>query len=134
MNNRVLAFAGVAALAALAAIWFLSNYEQVAYRERVGPSNEARLRPYLAAERFAERMGLDAGEIRALPDLEKLTPGGALILPAHRQALEARRLNQILLWVERGGHLIVEAELVGVADPMLDRLAIERGRLEIGSS
>ncbi|HEY2338739.1 MAG TPA: DUF4350 domain-containing protein [Burkholderiales bacterium] len=130
MNNRVLVFAGVAALAALAVVWFLSNYEQVAYREHVGPSNEARLRPYLAAERFAQRMGLDAGEIRALPELDKLTPGGALILPAHRQALEPRRMNQILLWVERGGHLIVEAELVGVADPLLERLPLERSRVE----
>ena len=130
MKNRVLVFGGIAALAALAAIWFLSNYEQVAYRERVGPSSEARLRPYLAAERFAARMGLDAGEIRALPELDRLTPGGALILPAHRQALEPRRMNQILLWVERGGHLIVEAELVGVADPLLDRLAVERSRID----
>jgi hypothetical protein len=130
VNNRLLVFAGIAALAALAVIWFFSNYEQVAYRERVGASNEARLRPYLAAERFARRMGLDASEIRALPDLERLAPGGALILPARRQALEPRRMNQILLWVERGGHLIVEAELVGVADPLLERLPVERRRVE----
>jgi len=130
VNNRLLVFAGIAALAALAVVWFLSNYEQVAYRERVGASNEARLRPYLAAERFARRMGLDASEIRALPDLERLAPGGALILPARRQALEPRRMNQILLWVERGGHLIVEAELVGVADPLLERLPVERRRVE----
>ena len=130
MNRRLLVLAGVAALAGLAVVWFLSNYEQVAYRERVGASSEARLRPYLAAERFAQRMGLDAGEIRALPELDTLTPGGALILPARRQALDARRMNQIVLWVERGGHLIVEAELLGVADPLLERLAVERNRLE----
>jgi hypothetical protein len=134
VRSRVLVFAGVAALAGLAVVWFLSSYERVPYRERVGPSSEARLRPFLAAERFAERMGLDAGEIRALPELDTLTPGGALLMPAQRQALEPRRLNQILAWVDRGGHLIVEAEFIGVSDPLLDLLAVRRSAVERGAA
>jgi len=130
MKGRGLAVAGLCALAGLGALWFRANYERAPYREHVGPSSEARLRPYLAAERFAVRMGLAASEIRALPQLDALAPGGALILPARRQSLEPRRLTQLLAWVDRGGHLIVEAELLGVSDPLLDLLGVSRSRAE----
>ena len=133
MRNRVLVIGGLCLLAALGVLWFLSNYERVPYKERVGPSNEVRLRQFLAAERFAARMGVPASEIRSLPELDSLTPGGALLMPARRQALEPRRLGQILAWVDRGGHLIVEAEFAGVSDPLLELLAVRRSTIEGGS-
>jgi len=128
MRNRVLAIVGALALVALGVVWFLSNYERVPYKERVGPSSAARLRPFLAAERFAERMGLQASEIRSLPELDALRPAGVLLMPAQRQALESRRLRQILAWVERGGHLVAEAEFLGVSDPLFDLLGVGRSR------
>jgi hypothetical protein len=130
MRNRILVIGGLGLLAALGVLWFLSNYERVPYKERVGPSNEVRLRQFLAAERFAARMGVPASEIRSLPQLDSLTPGGALLMPARRQALEPRRLGQILAWVDRGGHLIVEAEFAGVSDPLLELLAVRRSNIE----
>ena len=133
MKSRVLVIGALCLLAGLGAAWFYMNFERVPYKERVGPSNEARLRPYLAAQRFAERMDLDADEVRSLPELDALIPGGALILPAHRQALEPRRLTQLLAWVDRGGHLIAEAELAGVPDPLLDLLAVRRVPVEPGT-
>jgi hypothetical protein len=133
MRTRLLVTGGLLLLAALGAAWFYNNFERVAYKERVGPSNEARLRPYLAAQRFAERMELKAAEVRSLPELDTLTPGGALLMPARRQALEPRRLGQIAAWVDRGGHLIVEAELAGVPDPLLDLLAVRRTTVEPAS-
>jgi hypothetical protein len=115
-------------LAALAigAIWFFSAFERVPAQEWVGPSGEARRNPYLAAERFAERMGLAARELRSLPDLDTLKPGSVLLLPGRRQAIDPRRLSEILDWVEAGGHAIAEAELVGVADPLLEALGVQR--------
>ena len=116
------------ALLATGVAWFLSTYERVPSREWVGPSAEARRNLYLAAERFAARMGLAARELRSLPDLDTLKPGSVLLLPNRRQALDPRRLREIVAWVEAGGHLIIEAELVGVADPLLDLVGVERQR------
>jgi len=133
MRTRILVIGGLCLLAALGAAWFYMNFERVPYKERVGPSSEVRLRPYLAAQRFAERMDVKASEVRSLPELDALTPGGALLMPANRQALEPRRLSQIVAWVDRGGHLIVEAELVGVSDPLLELLAVGRTAIEPGA-
>ena len=134
MNSRTLVAGGLALLLGLGTIWFLTNYERVAYKERVGPSNAARLRPFLAAERLAERMDLGATEVRSLPELDALVPGGVLLLPAQRQALEPRRLNQLAAWVNRGGHLIAEAEYDGVGDPLLDLLAVRRSSIETANA
>jgi hypothetical protein len=126
MRNRVLVVGGLCLLAALGALWWYSNYERVPYKEGVGPSAEVRLRQFLAAERLAERMGVPASEIRSLPELEALKPAGVLLLPARRQALEPRRLREIAAWVERGGHLVAEAEFLGVSDPLFDLLGVQR--------
>lgn len=116
----------VLALAALGATWFLTKFERVPEKERVGPSAQARRDPFLAAQRFASRMGMTAQPVRALPDLDRLAPTGVLLLPARRQAIDPGRLRRIVSWVEGGGHLIAEAELLGVSDPLFDLLGVQR--------
>ncbi|MEO8718292.1 MAG: DUF4350 domain-containing protein, partial [Burkholderiales bacterium] len=117
---------GIGALLVIALAWYLSGFERVPVTERVGYSGEARLRPFFAAERFAARMGLEARELRALPDLDRLPADGVLLLPRQRQSIEARRAARLVAWAARGGHLIVEAERRGVADPLLAQLRIAR--------
>jgi hypothetical protein len=95
-------------------------------REWVGPSGEARRNPYLAAERFAQRMGVPAQQLRSLPELDRLKGSGVLLMPNRRQALDARRIRALISWVEGGGHLIAEAELNGVPDPLFDQLGVQR--------
>jgi hypothetical protein len=126
MSTRIVLPLGVAALIALGFLWFFSSFERVPVKEWVGPSGEARLRPFLAAGRFAQRMGLRTKELRSLPELDALPAGGVLLLPLGRQELDARRLRQILAWVERGGHLIAEAEYQALADPLFDQLGVRR--------
>ena len=126
MKRRLLIAALLVTVLAAGAAGFLTSFERVPLKQQVGASGEARLRHFLAAERFAERMGLPAKELRSLPELDALDAGAVLVLPNRRQALEARRLAQILAWVERGGHLIAEAELVGVTDPLFDALGVRR--------
>ena len=116
----------VLALIVLGATWFLTKFERVPVKERVGPTAEARRDPFLAAGRFAERMGMRSRQLRALPELDRLAPGGVLLLPARRQAIDPRRLRHIAAWAEAGGHLVVEAELPGVSDPLVDRLGVQR--------
>jgi hypothetical protein len=115
--------------------WFLANFDHVPVRERVGPSGEARVRDFLAAERFAERMGMSARELRAVPDLDRLVSmdaqpaaRGVLILPGGRQLIEAARIRRLVAWMQAGGHLIVEAESLGIDDPLLDSLGVERAQ------
>jgi len=118
---------GLLALIGAGGAWFLATHDRVPSKERVGPSGEARLRPFLAAQRFAERMGMRAKELRSLPELDALpAAGGVLLLPARRQALDSQRLVQLLSWVERGGHLILEAEPARLQDPLLDLLGLGR--------
>jgi hypothetical protein len=110
---------GLGGLAVVLLAWYASGFERVPVTQRVGLSGEARLRPFLAAERFAARMGLPARELRALPELDRLPPGGVLVLPRGRRAVDERRAKQLALWVTGGGHLVVEAEHRGAPDPVL---------------
>lgn len=108
----------LAAIAVLAIGWFFSRFEYVTVNERTGLTGEARLRPFLAAERFSERMGLSARELRTLPELDRLAAGTVLILPSRRRAVDDRRAAQIAAWVQKGGHLVVEAAFAGADDPV----------------
>ncbi len=126
VNTRLYVPLAVVALAVLGTVWFFQTWEKVPVREYVPPSGEARLRDFLAAERFAERMGMPARELRSLADLESPPVSAVLLMPSHRQAVDAQRAARLLAWVQRGGHLIVEAELVGVADPLLDAAGVRR--------
>ena len=126
MNARLLAPVALLALVALGVVWFFNNFERVPGRESVGASGEARLRPFRAAERLATRMGRPAKELGLMPELNELGAGGVLLLPVGRQALAPAQTSQVLAWVARGGHAIVEAERPRLADPLLDGLDIKR--------
>jgi hypothetical protein len=130
MSSRIIIALLIGVLVALAVVGFLATHDRVSAEQWVGPSGEARLRQFLAAERFAERMGLKATEVRTLPELDTLPVSGVVLLPNRRQEVHAGKLAELLRWVERGGHLIVEAELLGVPDPLFERLGITRSRAE----
>jgi hypothetical protein len=130
MKTRAVVLLCIAVLVGLGVWWFRANFERKPTEDWVGPSREARLRQFLAAERFAERMGLEVGEVRSLPELDALPAQGVLLLPNRRQALPPARIESLVQWVERGGHLIAEAEFLGVPDPLLDQLGVKRSQAE----
>ena len=130
MSTRTVVVLLVVVLAVLYATWFISTHDRVSAQQWVGPTGEARLKPFLAAQRLAERMGLEANELRSLPALEDLPTAAVLIVPAPRQELHSAKIAELLRWVDRGGHLIAEAEYIGVADPLFDRLGVKRMRAE----
>lgn len=131
MKGRGLVPTLVGVLAVLAAAWFLATRDRVTSEDWVGASGEARLRQFLAAQRLAERMGAKVTEVRSLPELDALPPTATLLMPNRRQQLPGSQLAGIVRWVERGGHLIVEAEFLGVPDPLLDQLGVTRAQAEI---
>jgi hypothetical protein len=126
MRTRLLVFGVLAVLGILCVIWFYNNFEKVPVKEWVGASGEAQRRPFLAAQRFVQRMGLGAKELHGVPELDAVPVSGVLLMPNRRQALNRERLQQLVRWAERGGHLIVEAEYAGVPDPLLDLLGVKR--------
>lgn len=123
--SRRLAWLGVIALLALGSAWFFATFDHIPVTEHVPPTGEARLRDFLAAERFAERMGVRARELRSLPELDRLAPG-VLLVPNRRPSIDAARSSRLLAWTQAGNHLVVEAEFTGVDDPLLDALQIKR--------
>jgi hypothetical protein len=130
MRTRAIVVALLALLGVLGAAWFLATHDRVQSRQWVGPSGEARVRQFLAAQRLAERMGMTVSEVRSLADLGKLPPDALLLIPSHRQVLHAGKIAEIVAWVDAGGHLIVEAEPLGVADPLLEMLGVQRTKAE----
>ena len=130
MKTHVIVASLVGALVVLGVAWFLNTHDRVTKEEWVGPSGEAQLRPFLAAQRFAERMGLKVREVRSLPELDSLPAGGVLLIPNRRQELHATKVSELVRWVEGGGHLVAEAEVLGVPDPLLDQLGIKRSTAE----
>ena len=123
--SRRLTILVVVALVALGVAWFFTTFEKVPVTEHVPPSGEARVRDFLAAERFAERMGLRSRELRSLPELDKLAPG-ILFVPNRRPAIDAARATQLIAWAQAGNHLVIEAELAGIDDALLDALKFKR--------
>jgi hypothetical protein len=114
--------------------WWKATFVRVPTKVWVRESGEARLRPFLAAERFAERMGVSAKELRSVPELDALAAGGVLLLANQRQSLDRQHVERVLAWVQAGGHLIAEAEYLGVADPLFDQLAVRRSEAPPGKS
>jgi hypothetical protein len=126
MNRPIVIGAILLAAAGLGLVWFLSNFDYVTTRERVGPQGEARRNVYLAAERLLTRMGVQVRHVKTIPELRELPPNGTLILPDRRESLTPETRVRLLQWVDGGGHLIVEDEDRRIADPILDALEVRR--------
>lgn len=125
--KRSLQAAGLlAALFALGGAWFLATYERVDVKEWVGPSPAARANPYLAAMRFAERLGMKTSFASDAARLDALAPNTVVILPAGRSGLSAARGRALDQWMQSGGHAIVEPEAAGEIDALLDSYGIKR--------
>ena len=127
MNRRVvLIVLGVVCVAALA--WIATRIESVTETKLSPMSAEARRNPYLAAQRLMIRMGVPSREMKGILEIDGATPRTVLLLPSGRHIFTPEQRARLLAWVERGGHLVVEAEVVGTADPLVDSLGVQRER------
>lgn len=109
-------------------VWFLSNYDRVPVRQWTGFTGEARRNPYLALERLVQRLGGSARELRSVGQLGDVPPNGVVLLPGRRDNLTDNDRRRLIAWVERGGHLVVEAEPYGAPDPLLTTIGVVRQR------
>lgn len=111
--------------------WWFSSMEQVTENTYVGLKPPARDDPFLALRRLfkAGNLRLEEPAVTATPALkfDNLPKSGTLFMGDRRHLLMTpERVRQIMLWMEGGGHLIVEAEYPGRPDPLLAALGLAR--------
>ncbi|SEJ32406.1 protein of unknown function [Azotobacter beijerinckii] len=124
---------GIGLALVLFGAWLLGRLQP--YREIVerGPTPQARANPYLAAELFLRRQGLDVrrgGGLEALP----ARPDGAqtLLLLGEREHMTPRQAERVLAWTAAGGRLVFVAERLWdekagrSGDLLLDGLGIQQ--------
>ena len=115
-----------------AAAAFLTFYEH--YEEEVdrGWGSRAKRNPYLAAEQFLSTVGLQTRRADNISVLGQLTPEDTLYLTSSSQIYNAERAQELLRWIERGGHAVVVAHHGGEGerDWLLEELDVT---LEEGS-
>ncbi|WP_061237635.1 DUF4350 domain-containing protein [Ectopseudomonas composti] len=117
----------------LLAIYLLGKLEP--YEEVVehGPSPEVASSPYLAAEYFLRKQGIDARRAEGLEVLDGLpSEGQTLMLLADRGNMTPRQVERVLQWTANGGHLLFIAERLWdeeegkSGDLLLDLLGIQQ--------
>ncbi|OLU28619.1 DUF4350 domain-containing protein [Pseudomonas sp. PA27(2017)] len=138
--SRALRFSLVAVL--VSALGLLGNYllqRAESYEEVLthGPSPEARANPYLAAEEFLRKQGLEVTRADNLAGLDNLpSRGHTLLLLANRSNLTPRQNERLLEWTARGGHLLFIAERMWdeeqgkSGDGLLDKLNVQQYPVE----
>lgn len=127
MTRRALFWWGLAALAiaVLGTAWFFSEFTRVPTTRWEQMGAEARKNNYLALQRFLSSMGRPVRVVSDAHQVEKLPPGGVLILDRERRRhLPPERAEALLRWVAKGGYLIVAAENAGTEDAILRRLDV----------
>jgi hypothetical protein len=98
-------------LIALLIAFFLACFTWEYAQRDAGYTREARLNPWLAASRLLEANGL---RVRSAPEYSRLPPKArVLVLATPLQYLDLREQTELLAWVQRGGHLVVEAPEAG---------------------
>lgn len=135
MNRRagLLVGAGVAALLCVMALYLFLN--AVPYQETIdhGPSPEAQANPYLAAEHFLRRQGINVEHANNLDVLPNLEPDQrSLLLLGERTHMTPREVDQLMNWAQAGGRLLFVAEALwdnstaSSGDLLLDRLRLRQ--------
>ncbi|MCF7988931.1 MAG: DUF4350 domain-containing protein [Thiohalocapsa sp.] len=102
-----------AALAVLFAwrgwLWLDNNFERRVQHIETGPSPAARRNAFLAAERYLQRIGVDARGRAGRELLLALPPPTQALIVRGPGPLNAARQAALTDWLQRGGHLVVEA-------------------------
>ena len=100
----------VVLLSVAAWVWFERNFERQLREVPTGWSPAAKRNPFLAAEHFLRRVGIEVESVPGRDLLRDLPPPGDLLVVNGLDALNAERRQRLRDWLERGGRLLVEAE------------------------
>lgn len=135
MSRRAgwLVAAVIAALVCALGIYL--STKAVPYQETIdhGPSPEAQANPYLAAEHFLRRHGVEVEHANSLDVLPGLEPHQrSLLLLGERSDMTPREADQLMNWTRAGGRLLFVAEALwddstsSSGDLLLDRVRLRQ--------
>jgi hypothetical protein len=132
-QRRFLLGAALCLALGLLGVYLLGRLEPYQETLEHGPAPEARANPYLAAEHFLRRQGLQVQRADSLQQLSSLPGAGqTLLLLGDRQRMTPRQTDRLLEWAAKGGHLLFVAERLwneetgASGDLLLDRLGIQQ--------
>ena len=120
MKNRVSPLMVLGVLAAGLLAWGL--YYSIEFYEETEESIwslEALRNPYLAAQQFMDRSGIEVTDVDSLVKLEQLDGLGTLFFSDPNQVQTPRQLQQVMDWLEQGGNVIYAASDVEHEDDLL---------------
>ncbi|WP_444889142.1 DUF4350 domain-containing protein [Microbulbifer sp. DLAB2-AA] len=105
---------GFALLLCAALVWlFLTFFERYTEEKDRGWEPEARRNLFLAAEHYLAQVGLEPRQAENISVLNGLSPNATLFIANSSQAYNPQRVEELLQWVESGGHAIVVARTAG---------------------
>jgi hypothetical protein len=91
----------------------LSQLERRTLQIEVGPSEDARRNPFLAAERFLARLEIPASSESGRERLRRLPPPTDTLVVRHPGSLAPERRRALDRWMTDGGRLVVTASESG---------------------
>lgn len=135
MNRRAGWLVAAVVVALVCALGIYLSTKAVPYQETIdhGPSPEAQANPYLAAEHFLRRHGVEVEHANSLDVLPGLEPHQrSLLLLGERSDMTPREADQLLNWTRAGGRLLFVAEALwddstsSSGDLLLDRVRLRQ--------
>jgi hypothetical protein len=100
--------------------WLLyANIEFFEETETSSWSVEALRNPYLAAQQFMTRSGVEVTDVDSLARLDELNAVGTLFFSDANQVQSPRQLEQVMDWLELGGNVIYAANSTAFEDDLL---------------
>jgi len=135
MNRRIQFFLGAGLLLVLGLLGIYLLGKLTPYQETLkhGPDPEARANPYLAAEHFLRKQGLQVQRADGLEVMKDLPSAGqTLLLLGDRNRMTPKQAERLLAWTAKGGHLLFVAERLWdeeegkSGDLLLDSLGIQQ--------
>ena len=135
MNRRIQFFLGAGLLLVLGLLSIYLLGKLTPYQETLehGPAPEARANPYLAAEHFLRKQGLQVQRADGLEVMKDLPSAGqTLLLLGDRNRMTPKQAERLLAWTAKGGHLLFVAERLWdeeegkSGDLLLDSLGIQQ--------
>ena len=100
--------------------WLLyASIEFYEETEKSGWSIDALRNPYLAAQQFMTRSGIEVTDVDSLARLDELGSVGTLFFSDANQVQSPRQLGQVMDWLDVGGNVIYTANSVASEDDLL---------------
>ncbi|WP_019605072.1 DUF4350 domain-containing protein [Teredinibacter turnerae] len=109
MSNRIY-YAIIVVAAAVAITLFALSIERYEEEKNLGWSRLALQNPYLAAVRLAEKAGMVVDTFDSYLTPKEMESFGTLFIPDSGHLISSRRADELVDWVDAGGHLIVGAQ------------------------